>query len=49
MSDLGQAVSTVIERCLRVGPRETVLVIADPDRAQLGEALLDGARAAGGR
>jgi len=48
MSDLGQAVSTVIERCLRVAPRETVLVIADPDRAQLGEALLDGARAAGG-
>jgi leucyl aminopeptidase (aminopeptidase T) len=48
MSPLEQAVTTVIERCLRVSAGETVLVIADPDRAQLGEALLDGALAAGG-
>ncbi|MDQ3678631.1 MAG: aminopeptidase [Actinomycetota bacterium] len=48
MGALAQAVSTVVERCLQVGAGETVLVIADPDRAQLGTALLDGARAAGG-
>jgi len=48
VSDLGQAVSTVVRHCLGVGAGETVLVIADPDRAELGAALMDGARAAGG-
>ena len=31
MSELRQAVATVIERCLRVRAAETVLVVADPD------------------
>jgi leucyl aminopeptidase (aminopeptidase T) len=48
MKPLDQAVSAVVRRCLRVSAGESVLVIADPDRAQLGEALLAGARAAGG-
>jgi leucyl aminopeptidase (aminopeptidase T) len=48
MSDLAQAVSTVVERCLRVGDGETVLVVADPDSTAIGEALLDAARVAGG-
>ncbi|MCA1683221.1 MAG: aminopeptidase [Actinobacteria bacterium] len=48
MSDLGQAVSTVVGRCLQVEPGETVLVIADPARMALGEALLDGALGVGG-
>ncbi|HEX4364124.1 MAG TPA: hypothetical protein VHZ75_06190 [Solirubrobacteraceae bacterium] len=48
MSELEQAVSTVIERCLRVRAGETVLVVADPDSVTIGEALLAAARAAGG-
>ena len=48
MSELEQAVVTVVERCLRVRAGETVLVVADPDSAPLGESLLQAARAAGG-
>jgi len=48
MSDLGQAVSTVVQRCLRVEAGETVLVVADPERAALGQALLAGALDAAG-
>jgi leucyl aminopeptidase (aminopeptidase T) len=48
MSALEQAVSTVVERCLQVKAGDDVLVIADPDRAQLGEALLAAVRTAGG-
>ena len=48
MKDLEQAVATVIERCVRVQPAETVLVVADPDSVQIGEALMAAARAAGG-
>jgi leucyl aminopeptidase (aminopeptidase T) len=48
MSDLGQAVTTVVERCVRVARGETVLVVADPDSTAIGEALLAAARAAGG-
>jgi leucyl aminopeptidase (aminopeptidase T) len=48
VSELEQAVSTVIERCLRVRAGETVLVVADPDSVTIGEALLAAARAAGG-
>ena len=48
MSDLDQAVVTVVERCLRVRDGETVLVVADPDSTAIGEALLAAARAAGG-
>ncbi len=39
---------TVVERCLSVTAGETVLVVADPGNADLGEALMNAARAAGG-
>src|SRR3954447_10816317 len=48
MTDLEPAVRTVIERCLAVRPAENVLVIHDPDRADIGRALHEGALAAGG-
>ena len=48
MSELEQAVVTVVERCLRVQPGETVLVVADPDSTAIGQALLAAALAAGG-
>ena len=48
MSELEQAVTTVVERCLRVRDGETVLVVADPDSTAIGEALLAAARTAGG-
>jgi leucyl aminopeptidase (aminopeptidase T) len=48
VTDLDQAVVTVVERCLRVRDGETVLVVADPDSTAIGEALLAAARAAGG-
>jgi leucyl aminopeptidase (aminopeptidase T) len=48
VSELEQAVVTVVERCLRVQAGETVLVVADPDSTAIGEALLAAARAAGG-
>ncbi|HWI09271.1 MAG TPA: hypothetical protein VNT54_17355 [Solirubrobacteraceae bacterium] len=47
MSELEQAVATVIERCLRVRAGETVLVVADPVSTDIGEALLAAARVAG--
>ncbi|HEV2785177.1 MAG TPA: hypothetical protein VGV67_02210 [Solirubrobacteraceae bacterium] len=47
MSELEQAVATVVERCLRVQAGETVLIVADPDSTAIGEALLAAARAAG--
>ena len=48
MADLDRALKTVVERCLRVDAGENVLVVADPGNAELGEALMDAARAAGG-
>lgn len=48
MTELEQAVTTVVERCLRVQPGETVLVVADPASTAIGEALVAAARAAGG-
>jgi leucyl aminopeptidase (aminopeptidase T) len=48
MDDLDRALRTVVERCLRVSAGETVLVVADPDSAALGDALTHAARAAGG-
>ena len=48
MDALQQAVDTVVGRCLRVEAGESVLVIADPETAALGESLMDAARAAGG-
>jgi leucyl aminopeptidase (aminopeptidase T) len=47
MTDLGPAVKTVIHRCLGVRSGEDVLVIADPSRREVGEALHDEARRAG--
>jgi leucyl aminopeptidase (aminopeptidase T) len=43
-SDLDRAVQTVLGRCLAVRADEEVLVIADPDREQLGQAFLRAAR-----
>ena len=48
MNELEQAVATVVQRCLRVQAGETVLVIADPASAAIGEALLAASRDAGG-
>ena len=48
MDALQQAVTNVVERCLRVGAGDNVLVVADPGNAALGDALMDAARAAGG-
>ena len=48
MDDLDQAVRTVVERCLGVRAGESVLVVADPGNAVLGDALVQAARAAGG-
>jgi leucyl aminopeptidase (aminopeptidase T) len=48
MDDLDQAVRTVVERCLGVRAGESVLVVADPGNATLGDALMRAARAIGG-
>jgi leucyl aminopeptidase (aminopeptidase T) len=48
MFDLGPAVATVIRDCLAVKAGEDVLVIADAATRPIGEALRDGATAAGG-
>lgn len=48
MDALEQAVTNVVERCLRVGDGDNVLVVADPGNAELGNALVDAGRAAGG-
>jgi leucyl aminopeptidase (aminopeptidase T) len=47
MGALEQAVGIVVDRCLRVQRGESVLVVADPDSAALGESLMDAARGAG--
>jgi leucyl aminopeptidase (aminopeptidase T) len=47
MTNLGPAVKTVIHRCLAVRSGEDVLVIADPPRQEVGEALQEEARRAG--
>jgi leucyl aminopeptidase (aminopeptidase T) len=47
MPDLGPAVSTVIGACLGVKAGEEVLVIGDPPRLRIAEALRDAARDAG--
>jgi leucyl aminopeptidase (aminopeptidase T) len=47
MGALEQAVGTVVDRCVRVRHGESVLVVADPDSAALGESLMDAARGAG--
>jgi len=47
-ADLHRAVATVVERCLGVAAGEEILIVADPDRADLGRALHEAALAAGG-
>ena len=48
MSDLETASRTVVERCLAVQPGENVLVVCDPTRVRIAQALQDAAIAAGG-
>src|SRR4051812_40880777 len=48
MSELDRAVETVIRRCLGVREGERVLVVADAGTRRIGDALRDGAAAAGG-
>ncbi len=48
MTDLNPAVETVVNRCVAVRPGENVLVVADPERADVGRALHEGAVRAGG-
>jgi leucyl aminopeptidase (aminopeptidase T) len=47
MSELEQAVLTVIRRCLGVLPDETVVVVADEETRAIGDALRDAAKATG--
>lgn len=47
-ADLSRAVATVVERCLGVAAGEEVLVVADPDRADMGRPLHEAVLAAGG-
>src|SRR5436305_2915021 len=47
MPDLGPAVSTVVRRCLAIGPGEEVVVVADAGTRAVGEALRDEASSAG--
>jgi leucyl aminopeptidase (aminopeptidase T) len=47
MTDLGPAVNTVIQRCLGVKAGEAVLVIVDPPKLPIGEALHEAARSTG--
>src|SRR6516225_5343686 len=47
MSDLAQAVDTVVRRCLGVREGEQVVVVVDPRTAVIGEALREEAVAAG--
>jgi leucyl aminopeptidase (aminopeptidase T) len=48
VTDLNPAVETVVNRCVAVRPGENVLVVADPERADVGRALHEGAVRAGG-
>ena len=45
MTELGQAVETVINRCLGVKPGERVVVVVDAGTRALGDALRDAAAA----
>src|SRR3954470_19313635 len=47
MGDLEQAVDTIVGRCLGIGAGEELLVICDPDRIELGDALLAAGTRAG--
>jgi leucyl aminopeptidase (aminopeptidase T) len=47
MSDLGPAVATVVRRCLAVQAGENVLVVVDPAKRTIGEALRDESAAVG--
>src|SRR5687768_15816296 len=47
MSELEQAVETVVGRCLGIRPGEQVVVVADDETRRLGDALRDAAARAG--
>jgi leucyl aminopeptidase (aminopeptidase T) len=47
VADLARAVQTVVRRCLGISRGENVLVLCDPDRVELAEALREEALAAG--
>lgn len=47
MSDLDRAATTVLDRCLGVQSAEDVVVLTDPSRRELAQALADKARAMG--
>jgi leucyl aminopeptidase (aminopeptidase T) len=47
MSDLGTAIRTILVDCLAVRPAENVLVLTDPTRRAIAEALVEQARALG--
>src|SRR5690349_8135953 len=46
--DLDRAVRTVVERCLAIGEGDDVLIVCDPDRENVAQALLRATWAAGG-
>jgi leucyl aminopeptidase (aminopeptidase T) len=48
MPELAFAVSTIIRRCLAIGPGEEVLVVVDPATSEIGETLRTEAARAGG-
>lgn len=48
MNSLDRALSTVLEDCLAIRPGEQILVVTDPERLSIGEALISKARALGG-
>ena len=48
MTDLNAAVETVVGRCVAIREGEDVLVVADPERLDVGRALHEGAVRAGG-
>jgi leucyl aminopeptidase (aminopeptidase T) len=47
VQELGRAVETIVGRCLGVREGEDLVVICDPERTELGRALLDAGLAAG--
>lgn len=44
MTSLDRAVATVLDRCLGVKPDEDVLIVSDPEKRRIAEALASGAR-----
>ena len=46
-TDLAPAVDAVVDRCLAIRPEEDVLVVCDPTRTDIAQALHEGALARG--